>query len=258
MPVTDVQKDTENRTITITAEFAAPVERVWQVYADPRQLERVWGPPTYPATFVDHDLKPGSRITYYMTSPEGEKFAGYWDIDAVDEPRGFDFRDGFADLDFNPIESMPVSANEYRFEVTESGTRGGVPQRLPVGRGSPAGARHGTGRGSPVGDQPDRRAPRHLSGPPFDGLKDPRSNLSRSRLEEPDRRITAGTTMARSPRPSTSSASLPPGGRQRPQPGRQADREPVRLQEHRRQAQVARRGRHRDHRQRRRARTRDP
>ncbi len=123
MPVTDVQKDTENRTITITAEFAAPVERVWQVYADPRQLERVWGPPTYPATFVDHDLKPGSRITYYMTSPEGEKFAGYWDIDAVDEPRGFDFRDGFADLDFNPIESMPVSANEYRFEVTESGTR---------------------------------------------------------------------------------------------------------------------------------------
>ena len=42
MPVTDVQKDTENRTITITAEFAAPVERVWEVYADPRQLERVW------------------------------------------------------------------------------------------------------------------------------------------------------------------------------------------------------------------------
>lgn len=41
MPVTDVQKDLETRTLTITAEFAAPIERVWQVYADPRQLEKV-------------------------------------------------------------------------------------------------------------------------------------------------------------------------------------------------------------------------
>ena len=57
MPVTDVQHDLDNLTLTITAEFAAPVERIWQVYADPRQLEKVWGPPTYPATVVDHDLR---------------------------------------------------------------------------------------------------------------------------------------------------------------------------------------------------------
>ena len=44
MPVTDVQHDLDALTLTITADFAAPVERVWQVYADPRQLERVWGP----------------------------------------------------------------------------------------------------------------------------------------------------------------------------------------------------------------------
>lgn len=43
MPVTDVQHDPENLTLTITADFAAPVQRIWQVYADPRQLERVWG-----------------------------------------------------------------------------------------------------------------------------------------------------------------------------------------------------------------------
>ena len=45
MPVTDVQHDLDALTLTITADFAAPVDRVWQVYADPRQLERVWGPP---------------------------------------------------------------------------------------------------------------------------------------------------------------------------------------------------------------------
>ena len=64
MPVTDVHQDLDNLTLTITAEFAAPVARIWRVYADPRQLEKVWGPPTYPATVVDHDLKPGGRMTY--------------------------------------------------------------------------------------------------------------------------------------------------------------------------------------------------
>ena len=123
MPVTDVQHDMDSLTLTITADFAAPVERVWQVYADPRQLERVWGPPTYPATVVDHDLRPGGRMTYYMTGPEGDKHAGYWDITAVDEPAGFTFDDGFADLDFTPNPDMPVSRNEFRFAARDGGTR---------------------------------------------------------------------------------------------------------------------------------------
>jgi uncharacterized protein YndB with AHSA1/START domain len=123
MPVTDITKDIENRTLTITAEFAAPLERIWALYADPRQLERVWGPPEYPATFVDHDLRPGGRMTYYMTSPEGEKFGGYWDVDEVDEPRRFAFRDGFADADLNPNADLPVSHCDYAFSTTDDSTR---------------------------------------------------------------------------------------------------------------------------------------
>ncbi|GAB3706701.1 SRPBCC family protein [Mariniluteicoccus flavus] len=76
MPVTDVTKDPDNRRLTITADFAALVERVWSLYADPRQLERVWGPPTHPATFVQHELVEGSQTRYYMTGPEGETYCG--------------------------------------------------------------------------------------------------------------------------------------------------------------------------------------
>lgn len=123
MPVTDVRHDLDELTLTITAEFAAPVERVWQIYADPRQLERIWGPPTYPATFVDHDLRPGGRCTYYMTSPEGEKFAGWWEVKTVDEPREFTFEDGFADEEFNPLPDMPVSHNAFTFTSVDGGTR---------------------------------------------------------------------------------------------------------------------------------------
>lgn len=122
MPVTDVTKDIENHALTITAEFAAPVDRVWALYADPRQLEQVWGPPEYPATFVDHDLRPGGRMTYFMTSPEGERFGGYWDVDEVEEPRRFAFRDGFADADLEPDPGLPVSRCDYTFSPTDGGT----------------------------------------------------------------------------------------------------------------------------------------
>jgi uncharacterized protein YndB with AHSA1/START domain len=123
MPVTDVRHDLESLTLTITAEFAAPVERVWQVYADPRQLEKVWGPPTYPATVVDHDLTPGGRVTYYMTGPAGDKHAGYWLVTHVDEPRSFAFEDGFADMDFQPLPNLPVATSVYTFTAHDGGTR---------------------------------------------------------------------------------------------------------------------------------------
>ena len=69
MTVTSVHKDPEALTMTITAEFDATVERAWQLWADPRQLERWWGPPTYPATVVDHDLAPGGRVTLLHDRP---------------------------------------------------------------------------------------------------------------------------------------------------------------------------------------------
>ncbi|ASW57150.1 SRPBCC domain-containing protein [Plantactinospora sp. KBS50] len=123
MPVVDFQHNIDDLTLTITAEFAATPARVWQVYADPRQLEKVWGPPTYPATVVDHDLRPGGRVNYYMTGPEGDKFAGYWLVNEVDEPNSFSFTDGFADLDFNPNPDLPVSTNTFTFTEQDGGTR---------------------------------------------------------------------------------------------------------------------------------------
>lgn len=123
MPVVDVKKDLDAHALTIVADFAAPVERVWQIYADPRQLEKVWGPPEYPATFVDHELRPGGRMNYYMTSPEGEKYCGYWRITDVSEPDSFAFADGFADEDFNPNTDLPESQNTYSFAAHDGGTR---------------------------------------------------------------------------------------------------------------------------------------
>lgn len=109
MTVLDVQKDLAALTMTVTAEFDAAVERVWQLWADPRQLERWWGPPMFPATFGQHDLSTGGSVTYFMTSPEGEQFHGWWHVVDVQAPRLLVVNDGFADDQGVPKPEMPVT-----------------------------------------------------------------------------------------------------------------------------------------------------
>ena len=124
MPITSVEKNLDDLTITIVADFAAPLARLWDAYADPRQIERFWGPPTYPATFLRHDVAVGGRSVYRMTGPEGEKYYGYWEIDAVDQPNSFTFRDGFAiDETFAKNEDLPESQNVYSFADNNGATR---------------------------------------------------------------------------------------------------------------------------------------
>jgi uncharacterized protein YndB with AHSA1/START domain len=121
MTVTSVRKDPDALTMTITAELDATVERSWQLWADPRQLERWWGPPTYPATVVDHDLTPGARVTYFMTGPEGEKFHGYWEVVTVEPPRRLVLKDGFADDSGAPNDSLPTTTSEVTLRERDGG-----------------------------------------------------------------------------------------------------------------------------------------
>ena len=121
MTVTAVRKDPQALTMTVEAEFEASAERVWQLWADPRQLERWWGPPTYPATFTKHDLAPGSRVEYHMTGPEGDQPRGYWEIVEADAPRRLVFRDGFAHDDGTPNTDMPTGLARVRIEELGGG-----------------------------------------------------------------------------------------------------------------------------------------
>lgn len=97
MTVVAVDRDPAGRNLRIVAEFQTTAERVWQVWADPRKLERWWGPPAYPATLVDHDLRVGGRVTYFMTGPDGQKLHAWWRITSVDPPRSLAFEEGNAD-----------------------------------------------------------------------------------------------------------------------------------------------------------------
>lgn len=123
MSVTSVDKDLERATLTVIAQFDASMERVWQLWSDPRKLERWWGPPTHPATVQTHDLTPGGTVTYYMTGPDGTISRGWWRITAVDPPKHLEFVDGFADRHGTPVAGAPTTNVQVRLAERAGGTR---------------------------------------------------------------------------------------------------------------------------------------
>jgi uncharacterized protein YndB with AHSA1/START domain len=123
MPVTDVITDTDNLTMTVIADLAAPVERVWNAYTDPQQLERFWGPPGWPATFTKWDHTVGGKADYTMNGPRGEKASGTWEFLEIDGPRTFTVLDAFADEDGNPNPDLPSMRMTFTFAPSETGTR---------------------------------------------------------------------------------------------------------------------------------------
>jgi len=123
MTVVTTSQDTDALTLTFVADLAAPVARVWQLWADPRQLERWWGPPTWPATFTEHDLTVGGGAHYYMTGPDGERAHGWWRFTAVDEPTSLELEDGFADETGAPATDMPTTRTRVELTEAPGGTR---------------------------------------------------------------------------------------------------------------------------------------
>ena len=117
MSIVSVERDYDTLSLRLVAEFDAPIEAVWELWADPRKLERWWGPPTHPATVEDHDLTAGGAVSYFMTGPEGEISRGWWRVTAVDPPRSLAFTDGFANRDGTP--NPQTATTDVSAELTE-------------------------------------------------------------------------------------------------------------------------------------------
>lgn len=123
MPITSITSDPETLTLTLVGDYPVPVERLWDAWADPRRLERFWGPPQWPATFTRHDLVVGGRSEYHMTGPDGERSSGYWVFEAIDPGKQIEVVDGFAHEDGTPNDEMPNMRMRMAFEATATGSR---------------------------------------------------------------------------------------------------------------------------------------
>lgn len=123
MPVRSVTKDLNALTLTVAADYAVPLDRVWDAWANPRLLEQFWGPPTWPATFTIHEFRVGGRAAYHMTGPDGARSSGWWRFLRIDPPRSFDIEDGFADDENQPNAGLPTTRMQVSLEIGEGVTR---------------------------------------------------------------------------------------------------------------------------------------
>jgi uncharacterized protein YndB with AHSA1/START domain len=123
LSVTSVDTDYDNLTFTLVAEFDASIDQVWELWSDPRKLERWLGPPTHPASVERHHLALDGEVTFSMTGPGGERSWGTWRVTAFDPPSSLEFTDAFADTDGTPIAGMPASNVRVRLTERGGGTR---------------------------------------------------------------------------------------------------------------------------------------
>lgn len=119
MPLTSVTKDPAKLTLTVVGDYPVTQQRLWDAFADPRQLERFWGPPAFPATFTRHEFRVGGRAEYFLTLPEGQKWNGSWKFTKVNPISSFEAHDG---EDNAEDENMPA-AMTFTFETTPTGSR---------------------------------------------------------------------------------------------------------------------------------------
>ncbi len=123
MTVISTTKDPDSLTLTVVAQFQASPGQLWEVWEDPRKLERWWGPPTFPATFTRHEFRVGGESRYFMTGPEGETPRGWWRIDAIDKPHHLEFANGLAGEDGEPMPGVEPAAGQVTFLDADGGTR---------------------------------------------------------------------------------------------------------------------------------------
>lgn len=123
MPITSVTSDPQALTLTVVGDYPVSVDRLWEAYSDPRQLERFWGPETWPAKFTHHHFVVGGQAHYTMSGPDGATSSGWWRFLAIEQPRLIEIEDGFSTPDGAPNPSMPSMRMTFTFEATASGAR---------------------------------------------------------------------------------------------------------------------------------------
>ena len=131
MPVVHVEKSQEQKKLVLTSEWSASIANVWQLWANPRLLERWWGPPGFPTTFGDYELTTGGTITYLMVSPDGaDRFNGRWKIVEVDAPSRLVVADADLDADGVPADGNGLTHIEVDIEPAGDKTRMTVTARF--------------------------------------------------------------------------------------------------------------------------------
>jgi uncharacterized protein YndB with AHSA1/START domain len=103
----------ETKTVSITAEFDAERDLVWDAYTRAELLDQWWAPKPFASRTKVMDFREGGRRFYAMVSPDGQERWALQEYRSITPKTNFKFFNAFADENENP--QLPGSDWDFNF-----------------------------------------------------------------------------------------------------------------------------------------------
>ena len=113
--------DKETKTVSITAEFDAERDLVWDAYTKAELLDQWWAPKPWASRTKVMEFREGGRRFYAMVSPEGDERWALQKYTSITPKTNFKFFNTFADKDENP--ELPGSDWDLNFSEQNGTTK---------------------------------------------------------------------------------------------------------------------------------------
>ncbi|ELZ05275.1 SRPBCC family protein [Natrialba asiatica] len=93
----DTEIETNERSLTIRRRFDAPLERVWEAWTDPDQVDQWWGPDGFTTTTDEMEVRPDGVWQFVMVGPDGDEYQNRIVYDEIVEPERLAYTHGSDD-----------------------------------------------------------------------------------------------------------------------------------------------------------------
>lgn len=105
----------ETKTVTITKDFDAPRDLVWDAYTRPELLDQWWAPKPFASRTKVMEFREGGRRFYAMVSPEGVERWAVQRYTSITPKTNFKFFNAFADSD----ENLQLPGSDWDLNFSE-------------------------------------------------------------------------------------------------------------------------------------------
>jgi uncharacterized protein YndB with AHSA1/START domain len=112
--------DKSRKTVSITNEFDAPSDMVWDAYTEAELLDQWWAPKPMMSRTKVMEFREGGRRFYAMVSPDGQERWAVQTYRSITPRTNFKFFNTFADEHEN--QQLPGSDWDFNFNENESKT----------------------------------------------------------------------------------------------------------------------------------------
>ena len=107
--------DKETKTVSITKEFDAPRDMVWDAYTKAELLDQWWAPKPITSRTKAMDFSVGGRRLYAMVGPDGQERWAVQKYTSITPKSNFKFFNAFSDEN----ENLQLPGSDWDFNFSE-------------------------------------------------------------------------------------------------------------------------------------------